>query len=325
MEKMPMFGGLYQIMSVRHSITPNDMTTNAKAIRMRYDVLNKKYGGMPPITLEDLMALGGVEAPMTVDVKTSQGQLDSGSATDFSAANDANSSSSSAASTGSVNVDNYWDSITKVSYIQCPALDKNSSMWKQMNEKYLPKQEGGVVPSDSLPPATCPVKLGAKHIYANRGFIWKTFYDISVLGDTSAIGIPKKSSYAGSESYESFVGGRFIKLTDSESIKIRDANFKRDYLPQYPGNEPIACCMYLTLHSIGSISRIDVQLNKITGGNSAQLIAKLRAGNVTERYVFERINIAHAMAIKQWGFAHWDVAQSNVKLFNSLFIDFTKG
>ena len=140
----------------------------------------------------------------------------------------------------------------------------------------------------------------------------------------TAFGIPEKSRYTGAEKYDIFVGKRFVGLTDSESIKIRDANFKRDYLPKYPNNEPIACCMYFALHSIGSINRVDVQLNKITGGNSAQLIAKLRAGNVTERYAFEMINIAHSMAIKDWGFTNWQTAQANVKLFNSLFIDFTR-
>jgi hypothetical protein len=63
LEKMPMFQGLYQIMKVSHSITPNDMSTSVEGIRMRFDVLNKSYGGIPPITLDDLERLGDVAMP----------------------------------------------------------------------------------------------------------------------------------------------------------------------------------------------------------------------------------------------------------------------
>ena len=59
----PMFGGLYQILKVNHSITPNDMSTNIEGIRMRFSEING-YGGIPPITLEDLKELGNVAMPL---------------------------------------------------------------------------------------------------------------------------------------------------------------------------------------------------------------------------------------------------------------------
>jgi hypothetical protein len=74
LQKMPMFGGLYQIMKVSHSITPNDMSTSVEGIRMRFDVNTKSYGGIPPITLDDLEALGDVSTPMEVTVKTNEGK-----------------------------------------------------------------------------------------------------------------------------------------------------------------------------------------------------------------------------------------------------------
>jgi predicted chitinase len=45
------FTGLYQIMKVDHSITPNNMTTDFEGIKMRY--ASGGYGGVLPITLED--------------------------------------------------------------------------------------------------------------------------------------------------------------------------------------------------------------------------------------------------------------------------------
>jgi len=50
LNSIPLFNGLYQIRKVRHSITPNSMSTNAEGIRMRVNL-----GGtaaMRPITLE---------------------------------------------------------------------------------------------------------------------------------------------------------------------------------------------------------------------------------------------------------------------------------
>lgn len=59
LENSPLFGGLYQIMKVKHSITPNDMKTTATGIRMRF---NDSYGSIPPITLETFESLGDVES-----------------------------------------------------------------------------------------------------------------------------------------------------------------------------------------------------------------------------------------------------------------------
>jgi len=50
-DKNPLFGGLYQILKVSHSISPNDMTTSMEGIRMRFSH-GKGFGGIKPITLE---------------------------------------------------------------------------------------------------------------------------------------------------------------------------------------------------------------------------------------------------------------------------------
>ena len=50
--RMPLFGGLYQIMKVSHSIEPNNMTTTAEGLKLL--LAGKKYGGQPPITLSTL-------------------------------------------------------------------------------------------------------------------------------------------------------------------------------------------------------------------------------------------------------------------------------
>jgi hypothetical protein len=76
LQRMPMFGGLYQIMKVNHSITPNDMSTSVEGIRMRFDVNTRSYGGIPPITLDELETLAGMSSPMQVTVKTSEGKKD---------------------------------------------------------------------------------------------------------------------------------------------------------------------------------------------------------------------------------------------------------
>jgi len=57
LDSIPLFNGLYQIMKVKHSIKPNDMTTSAEGIRMRVDVQKGNFGGIPPVTLETLAAL----------------------------------------------------------------------------------------------------------------------------------------------------------------------------------------------------------------------------------------------------------------------------
>ena len=48
LDRSPLFGGLYQIMSVSHSITPNNMESEIEGIRMRFN--NNNYGAVFPIT-----------------------------------------------------------------------------------------------------------------------------------------------------------------------------------------------------------------------------------------------------------------------------------
>jgi len=48
-DNMPIFGGLYQIMEVHHTITPNNFETKFKGMKMRYNA--GKPGGIPPVTL----------------------------------------------------------------------------------------------------------------------------------------------------------------------------------------------------------------------------------------------------------------------------------
>lgn len=58
LDSIPIFNGLYQIMKVKHSIKPNDMTTTAEGIRMRMDG-NSNFGAIQPITLDTLINLTG--------------------------------------------------------------------------------------------------------------------------------------------------------------------------------------------------------------------------------------------------------------------------
>jgi len=56
LNSIPLFNGLYQIKKVKHSITPNNMTTTAEGMRMR---MNKgQSASMRPITLETFEKLG---------------------------------------------------------------------------------------------------------------------------------------------------------------------------------------------------------------------------------------------------------------------------
>lgn len=50
LNSVPLFNGLYQILTVNHSITPNDMTTKAQGVRMRFAPGDS--GGVQPVTLE---------------------------------------------------------------------------------------------------------------------------------------------------------------------------------------------------------------------------------------------------------------------------------
>ena len=54
LDAIPLFNGLYQILKVKHSIKPNDMSTTVEGIRMRMDFQTGKFGGVQPVTLESL-------------------------------------------------------------------------------------------------------------------------------------------------------------------------------------------------------------------------------------------------------------------------------
>jgi hypothetical protein len=56
LNSIPLFNGLYQIKKVKHSITPNDMTTTADGMRMRMSM--GKTASIRPITLETFENLG---------------------------------------------------------------------------------------------------------------------------------------------------------------------------------------------------------------------------------------------------------------------------
>jgi len=62
LENSPLFGGLYQVMDVKHSITPNDMKTSVGGMRMRF--VDSGYGSIKPVTLETLEGLGKLEEPV---------------------------------------------------------------------------------------------------------------------------------------------------------------------------------------------------------------------------------------------------------------------
>ena len=61
LENSPLFGGLYQVMKVKHSITPNDMKTSVSGMRMRFSD-GGGYGSIKPITLDTFKNLGAVES-----------------------------------------------------------------------------------------------------------------------------------------------------------------------------------------------------------------------------------------------------------------------
>lgn len=68
-DKMPLFGGLYQIMKVSHSMSPNNMSTTIEGIRMRFAPVGG-YGGIEPVTLESLEELSGANSE-SIRVRTS--------------------------------------------------------------------------------------------------------------------------------------------------------------------------------------------------------------------------------------------------------------
>lgn len=63
LENSPLFGGLYQIMRVKHTIDPNNMKTTVEGIRMRF-APGSGYGSIKPITLNTFRSLGTSEAPL---------------------------------------------------------------------------------------------------------------------------------------------------------------------------------------------------------------------------------------------------------------------
>ena len=61
LNSIPLFNGLYQVLKVKHNIKPNDMTTTAEGIRMRFNFGNGDFGGVPPVTLEGLGSIDAIE------------------------------------------------------------------------------------------------------------------------------------------------------------------------------------------------------------------------------------------------------------------------
>ena len=52
LNSIPIFNGIYQVTEVKHTITPNDMTTTAEGIRMRFS--KGELAGIKPVTLDSL-------------------------------------------------------------------------------------------------------------------------------------------------------------------------------------------------------------------------------------------------------------------------------
>jgi hypothetical protein len=65
LENSPLFGGLYQVMKVKHSIVPNDMKTSVEGIRMRFSP-GDGYGAVEPITLQTFEALDAPNSPLNI-------------------------------------------------------------------------------------------------------------------------------------------------------------------------------------------------------------------------------------------------------------------
>ena len=59
LNSIPIFNGLYQVTNVKHSITPNDMSTTAEGIRMRFS--KGELAGIRPVTLDSLANINVVE------------------------------------------------------------------------------------------------------------------------------------------------------------------------------------------------------------------------------------------------------------------------
>jgi hypothetical protein len=65
LKNSPLFGGLYQVMKVKHNITPNDFKTSVDGIRMRFSP-GDGYGSIKPVTLQTFRDLGQAEAPLAI-------------------------------------------------------------------------------------------------------------------------------------------------------------------------------------------------------------------------------------------------------------------
>lgn len=59
LNSIPIFNGIYQVTNVKHSITPNDMSTTAEGIRMRFS--KGELAGIRPVTLDSLASINVVE------------------------------------------------------------------------------------------------------------------------------------------------------------------------------------------------------------------------------------------------------------------------
>lgn len=65
LKNSPLFGGLYQVMKVKHSISPNDFSTSLEGIRMRFSP-GGGYGGSKPITLSTFRKLGKSKSALSI-------------------------------------------------------------------------------------------------------------------------------------------------------------------------------------------------------------------------------------------------------------------
>lgn len=64
LKNSPLFGGLYQVMKVKHTIDPNNMKTSVEGIRMRFS--SDGYGAVEPITLQTFEALDAPNNPANI-------------------------------------------------------------------------------------------------------------------------------------------------------------------------------------------------------------------------------------------------------------------
>jgi len=65
LNSIPLFNGIYQVINVKHNITPNDMKTSAEGIRMRFSA--GELAAIKPVTLDSLAGLSVVEATVESD------------------------------------------------------------------------------------------------------------------------------------------------------------------------------------------------------------------------------------------------------------------